>query len=733
MLSINKKLFQYSKTSRKMAVFILLILFLSFIYTTYKFFEEFKNKASIKAKNEYSLNIKYIDLKLKEYLLINDREKIDLLIKNSFKTKYFKSISIKYKKFMFNKNTLLHKSSSFNDKSWILGEVLSDARYGYIEKIHNSMIYEFIAYDSLPNLNLGLSFKVFKRNEIHNYFTILDFSNILLKDSIKKDSSFYLFIDKILNLKIEKEFISHILSINDIDFASVKYEVDTSIVKYEIYELLIKLLLISFVLFIPIIILIVFYHNFVFRKYVKVPLTYLNNYLEGILVNKYESLDKSKFENFSEFKRLTKQINKIGAKTASLTNQLSINKEIMDRRMSIDILTGLSNKSVFELETKLMFVNSNPGIVFYFKIELLADMHEKHDNEYINNFIKIFINNIKNSIYKFDKLNTTIYRFYGSEFAIISKNMTKEVSIELSKEIIINLNKDISEKFDMKSNIINIGLCKFDIYGNLNSLLHNLNDSYLLSKDDKYNSFHFLDEEEEQNKLDYLIEDVKDIILNKNIDLKTSISMYLFDDINKLIMKEVSALVYDKNAKKISIGSFLTIASSLKLTSNFDKIIIEKSINLLKENTCSFSLVVNISFDSIKDKNFIFWLENILNENKELNKYLIFSITSYSAYSNKRLFKMFISKINMIGSKFLIKRYKLDEYPLSELKGLDIDYIRMAKEYTDNFSNDTNKKHKVKSILIFAELNNIEVIADMVALDEDFDLLERLGTYAISK
>ena len=87
----------------------------------------------------------------------------------------------------------------------------------------------------------------------------------------------------------------------------------------------------------------------------------------------------------------------------------------------------------------------------------------------------------------------------------------------------------------------------------------------------------------------------------------------------------------------------------------------------------------------------------------------------------------------MIGSKFLIKRYKLDEYPLSELKGLDIDYIRMAKEYTDNFSNDTNKKHKVKSILIFAELNNIEVIADMVALDEDFDLLERLGTYAISK
>ena len=62
MLNINKKQYQYSKTSRKMVVFILFILFFAFIYTTYKFFEEFKNKASIKAKNEYSLNIKYIDL-----------------------------------------------------------------------------------------------------------------------------------------------------------------------------------------------------------------------------------------------------------------------------------------------------------------------------------------------------------------------------------------------------------------------------------------------------------------------------------------------------------------------------------------------------------------------------------------------------------------------------------------------------------------------------------------------
>ena len=93
----------------------------------------------------------------------------------------------------------------------------------------------------------------------------------------------------------------------------------------------------------------------------------------------------------------------------------------------------------------------------------------------------------------------------------------------------------------------------------------------------------------------------------------------------------------------------------------------------------------------------------------------------------------FVNKMNDLNIEILVKRYHTKEYPLEELSKINISYLRMNKVYTQNISNELVKKHNVKNIIIFGELNNIKVMADSVESNLDYALLDRLDLYATSK
>lgn len=86
-----------------------------------------------------------------------------------------------------------------------------------------------------------------------------------------------------------------------------------------------------------------------------------------------------------------------------------------------------------------------------------------------------------------------------------------------------------------------------------------------------------------------------------------------------------------------------------------------------------------------------------------------------------------------MGIEILIKRYKTKEYPLEELSALNINYIKIDKELTQNIHNDLLKKHKIKNMMIFAELNNVKIIVENVESDKDYTYLSKLDLYAVNR
>jgi len=727
---MKKKLNKFTDNSSSNTTIILITFFLVLLFSAYVIFSDYTKKILNATKDNYELNINYLNSKIENKILDFDKNIIKNELNRLIKTELFNSIEVEYDKFIFDKNSLIDSTDSFDDKSWTIAEVAVDARYGYINTLPKSSLYEFVSSSNFNKSQpINIRYQVYNKNEIKNFITKLDYSNI--KIGTDKNKEYSSWIDSLIHLDTSNRIYK--IKKDGVHLATIAYDLNNSIVKKDLQSFLMKLIFFNLIIFLPILFLLGFYHKYIFRKYVVNPVNYINSYLDNILENRFSLIDKSQFEGTKEIKELTTKVSKVSSRMASLRNELNANKDSLEEKIATDGLTGLPNKSIFDFDIKSMFVSSIHGYIFIIKVDKLSEISKNHDSGYINNFIESYANIIKNIIFRFSKTDMKMYRFYGSQFAVIARN----INIEEVRTVCDDIIEEISDKmpfiYDVPNDLIHIGVTAFDLYGSIDTVLDSANKAYELSKEKGINSYHIIGDDDIAKNYALIDNNVIDIINKANFSIDFILDSYLFDNPEVLFMTEVAPKLYDENNNKIPIGSFVAVAQKLNLADKFDMIVIEKAIEYIKENKIAYEIAINLSISSISDKTFLKCLEEKLNENSELIKQIVFSITAYSAYLHKNEFINFVEFINKIGAKTLLKRYKTDEYPLNQLENIKLDYIRINKDYTNNFTNDIVKKHKVKNILIFAELNNINVIADSVKLDLDYDLLERLGTFATSR
>ncbi|MFK2821521.1 EAL domain-containing protein [Arcobacter sp. YIC-80] len=728
---MKKVLNRYSNNNIRNILILSLIFIILFFSSSYIFYKNYKNNLVERTKNNLTLNINFLNNYFKDNLLIN-RENTIRMIDDSVNIELFNKIKVDYYKFIFDKNSLIESISTFNDKSWKITETLVDINYGTIKQMQNSSFFEFIPSNNFnQETPLQIRFQLYKKGEIKNFLTQINFSNLLLKRDKKEDESFFSSIDSLIDLNFSNKTYDLIIENNKI--AKVTYEMNNHFVKKELEIFLFKLAIFTIVMTFPIVFVVGFYHNYVFKKYVNKPILYLNKYLDNIIGNKYSNIEKNRFEGTPEIIELTKKVSKMSSKIASLTNELNMNKESLELKVSTDTLTGLPNKKIFDFDLKNMFVTTIPGYIFLIKIDGLASISKKHDTGYVNNFIEHYSSIIKNVVYSHSKSENKIYRFYGSQFAVISKNIDANEAKEISQALVSNIVEKMSKNFDVPNELIQVGTTSIDLYGTIESVLNSANEAYDKSKEIGLNSFYVITEEDVAKNYEKIDNNVKEIIEKSNFDIDFVLDTYSFEDPQKIIMKEVSPQLFDHNNEKLLIGSFVSVAEKLGIIKEFDKQVIRKALEYIESNNCTYQLAVNLSFSSIKDDYFMKWLDEYAKENKILREQIVFSITAYSAYLHKADFIRFITSANEMKLNTILKRYKNEEYPLEQLENLPITYIRMHKDYTTGFANDVVKKHKVKNTLIFGQLHNINIIADSVKLDLDYELLDRLGAYGTSK
>lgn len=714
-------------------IILLISILLSVLFLLFGlFFSDFKEKAFFNAKKDYTLNVDRYTNKLENKIILFDKVSVEEYVKDAKDTDFIENIKIKYKKYLFNKENLIFQTKSFSDTSWNLADITVDAKFGEIKKIDDSSFFEFIPSREFNiNESLLVKYQLFRNDEIKSFVVPIDLNLLDNKDVERKEREYNSIYEYFYDLKIDKSVIKE-LKIDDLTYASIEYILNDYNLKKEIYEYAIKLLILVIVLFLPIFTLLIYYDRYLENKYVIKPIRYLDNVVSNILENKFSNIDNKLFEDSSEYKNLLRNISKLSNKVASLVNELIINRETLERNLLTDNLTGLYDKKMFDIDMKSMFVSSVDGYIFLLKIAKLNQIENSNGTIKTDDFILSYVNIISNVIHLNKDNNINFYRFHGAEFIILAKNMSYLDAVDFSDRIINTLLREISKTYILPNDIFHIGGTPIDKYGTIDSIIDLVNEAYSEAVSNGGNGYKILEESKIKEEVEKTELKVKQIIENSNFEISFAFDSYSFED-NKLLMRELKPILNDGEGNILPIGSFIAISEKLGLNKKFDQDIILKALSYVKKNKIDYKIAINLSIKTVVDSDFIEFLENLIVENRDFVKYILFSITSYTASTYKKEFVVFVEHLNEIGIEILIKRYKTKEYSLEELSEIKIDYIKIDKDLTQNIHNDLVKKHRIKNIIIFAEVNDVKVIIENVESDKDYAFLSKLDLYAVNR
>jgi EAL domain-containing protein (putative c-di-GMP-specific phosphodiesterase class I)/GGDEF domain-containing protein len=724
---------QTNRINRAMKnISIVLLMFITVLFLLFWFvFLDFKEKAFINAKSNYELNIEKYTNKLKEPTFLFDKLLVNEYKKEILNTDFISNVKIKYNKIILSKENLIFQNNNLGNSSWNLADVTTDAKFGEIKRIEGTSFFEFIPSSNF-NLNekLIIKYQLFRNSEIMNFIVTID-PNLLNNENIQnKNEEIFGIYKYFYNMKLD-ESITEDLKVGDINYATIEYSINDYNLEKEVCEYFNKLLFLVFILFIPIIIFVFYYVKYVEKKYVIAPIKYLDNIVLDILEHKFTRINNKTINTNSEYKNLIGNITKLSNQIASLVNELNINKESMERSLLTDNLTGLYDKKMFDIDMKSVFVSSMEGYIFLLKIAKLSQIENANGTVKTDDFILSYVNVINNIIFLYKNNKITFYRIHGSEFIILVKDINYTESISFSNSIINGLNTEIYKNYKLPDNIFHIGGAPIDKYGTIDSIFDLLSYAYLDAVSKGINGFKIIEENEIHSEVKIAEEKVKYIIDNNFFNISFIFDSYSFDD--ELLIRELKPILRDQKGTEIAIGSFMAISEKLNLNTTFDRQVIIKTLEYLRNNKINYKIAINLSIKTIVDKEFIKFLKDLVYEDKNIVNNILFSITSYTASVYKFEFIKFVKELNELKFEILLKRFKTKEYSLEDLSEVKIGYIKIDKDLTHNIHNDLVKKHRIKNIVVYAEVNDIKLIVENVESDQDYRFLSKLDLYAVNR
>ena len=692
-----------------------------------------------------------LGMSLKNLLKDKSNPEIESIINAIANRGFYREIRLEDYYFSLKDSDLI-KNSELKEGKWQLSNLKVDENIGQIEELTSLLSMEN-ELNILENLSPENNLKQVENSEIENSYIftpkeklndkhiIISFSAVNIKGQkvdtkaiiplnktlvqvtreVKFDSVPNWFIDMIpIELEEKSSEISDGWKTSAIIFVSANAG-DAYAKLYDQAKSAMIYALIAFIISIVIL--------FIFVQYILKPLKKLEKLAISIASGKFGIIKELPWT--TEIKAVAIAFNDMSTKIEAIINRLNNTLENLSQKLSNDDLTGLCLKQNFETDMKKMFINKSTGYVFVIKITDLASFAKSHTTNEVNNFIKKFAQILKHTKLN-ENIKTNAYRFFGSEFALIAKNANYEDAINLSKLLQKNF-EELSKEFNKKE-IVHIGGTPFNPIGTTPEILQSATQAYEKATLIGTNEFFITDTNELSRDMESWRDLVFDIINNSKFDVNYIGNCQTLNTNDlKIVMQESFTNIKDKDENNIPIGTFVSIAEKYEKIVEFDKKVIEKVIGHILINSIKHDISINLSLESINNTAFIAWIKNKILEHRNIASQLVFSATAYAVAKNEDKFKFFADEIHKCGAKIIIKRFETKFIPLGNLKDFNLDYIRLARDYTCDISKDYSKESFIESISDLAVLLNIKVFAENVKEDEDLKFLEKHNLYAVSR
>lgn len=432
----------------------------------------------------------------------------------------------------------------------------------------------------------------------------------------------------------------------------------------------------------------------------------------------------------TEIKNVALSMNMMSRKIENVIKNLNLRLTGVGKKLQQDDLTGLYKKSVFETDLKHLFTTEVEAYVFLIKIDGLSGLVKEFDNDSIDQFLKDFSQVLADVSKDNEKGDILVYRFFGSEFALLIKDEKVEKVEVLAKKLSASF-AEVGAKYK-KPDIAHIGVIPFNPVDTIDGMLLAANEAYEQAQIIGQNSYYLRIKDDQAKDMAEWKSLVFSVVDNQGYEITYLDPVEKFET-GETIMEEAFLKVVDKNNQNISIGTFVSIAEKYSKIVELDQGGALKVVEYIKANQVQHAIAINLSTRTIKNSSFRSWLSDLINKNKGLSSQLVFSLSAYAVAKEINVYKEFIDFIHQLNAKVMIKRYEARSLSPENTKYLKPDFIRLARELGQDVSTEQEKKTFIETMQEMGELIDISILAENIKTEEDYKCLQQTGILGASR
>ncbi len=459
----------------------------------------------------------------------------------------------------------------------------------------------------------------------------------------------------------------------------------------------------------------------VFVKLLLKPLKRIEYLATQIAKGRFETIKNIPWT--TEVKKVALAMNFMSKKIEGVIHKLDRNLSKINNKLKQDRLTGLGMKTSFMTRLKEHFMEKSEGYVIFAKIDDLASYAKDHNGKEVEDLLIGFAKLLSQHAKK--EKHMQAFHFFGAEFGLLCVGISKE-ELQVWFDDLQTDAKLLSETASKKE-LYHMGAFAFNAASDLSATLAGADEAYEQTRIIGPNAYMIKEDTKMVRNMDEWHALVVKMIDSQAIAIDFVAKSVDFEN-NHVFMKELFTKVVDEKGIPIPIGTFVSLAEKYEKITQLDKSVIAKVIAHLKKEDLDFEVAINLSMDTVRESSFKTWLFDTLHKLPVISQKLVFTVTAYSGAKDIKALETFIEFVHRLGAKVMIKRFESHSIALDVLKDLDLDYIRLARDYTQGVSRDSDKQAFVEGIQELADLLRIKILAERTE-DEDTQFLRSLGLF----
>jgi EAL domain-containing protein (putative c-di-GMP-specific phosphodiesterase class I)/GGDEF domain-containing protein len=435
----------------------------------------------------------------------------------------------------------------------------------------------------------------------------------------------------------------------------------------------------------------------------------------------------------TEIRHVAVSMNLMSGKIEGVIRNLNARLEEVGNRVRLDEVTGLEMRTTFETEMKQRFMADGKGFVFLLRIDGLGDFASSRGSAEVDAFIQAFVGAVRKALEEQGLSGESLYRIVGAEFVLIAECVDQAAAVALCERMMVHL-AELGEQVG-KDNVAHIGAVQFDPQGTTASMLSAATEAYEKARLIGPNSYAISEQAGSAHDLDTWKKLVAEIIDELRFEIDFTAQAYALGagETDLLVIEEAMARVTDRDDEPLPIGTFVSVAESIGRIHAFDMAVVRLVLEYIVARGVAHDVAVNLSFASIASNEFRGGLYDLLQEHGEATQHLAFSVTAYGATRDLAAFRSFIDFAHRCGAKVILKRFEPRFIPMDDINKYHLDYIRLARVFTEGLARDAEKRRLVEALKQLGELLDIQVVAEGVVEDDDYRVVSEIGLAAASR